>query len=70
MHYSNPSDFKHSALKKDSQAVAIDSSEACRLAALSMVRQAARSIDIVSRHLDPQMYDNRDFCEAVSQLIT
>ena len=70
MHYSNPSDFKHSALKKDSQAVAIDNSEACRLAALSMVRQAARSIDIVSRHLDPQMYDNRDFCEAVSQLIT
>ncbi len=69
MHYSRPSDFEHFVLKKDSQAVAIDTSEACRLAALSMVRQAARSIDIVSRQLDPQMYDNRDFCEAVRQLI-
>ena len=69
MHYSRPSEFEHFVLKKDSQAVAIDTSEACRLAALSMVRQAARSIDIVSRQLDPQMYDNRDFCEAVRQLI-
>ena len=69
MHYSRPSDFEHFVLKEDSQAVAIDTSEACRLAALSMVRQAARSIDIVSRQLEPRMYDNRDFCEAVSQLV-
>ena len=69
MHYSRPSDFEHFILAQDSQSVVIDNSEACRLAALSMVRQAARSIDIVSRHLDPQMYDNSDFCEAVSQLI-
>ena len=70
MHYSRPSDFDRFTLKEDSQAVAIDTSDACRLAALSMVRQAARSIEIVSRQLDPQMYDNRDFCEAVSQLVT
>jgi hypothetical protein len=69
MHYSQPSDFERFVLKKDAQSVAIDSSEECRLAALSMVRQAARSIDIVSRQLDPQMYDNEDFCEAVSQLV-
>lgn len=69
VHYSRPSDFEHFVLKNDSQAVAIDTSEACRLAALSMARQATRSIDIVSRQLDPKMYDNRDFCEAVRQLI-
>ncbi len=69
MHYSRPSDFEHFVLGQDSQAVVIDTSEACRLAALSMVRQAARSIDIVSRHLDPQMYDNSEFCGAVSRLI-
>ena len=40
MHYTRPSDFERLALKKDSQTVAIDSSEECRLAALSMVRQA------------------------------
>jgi hypothetical protein len=69
VNYSRPSDFERFLLKKDAQAVAIDSSEACRVAALSMARQAARGIDIVSRHLDPQMYDNREFCEAVSQLV-
>ena len=70
MHYSHPSDFEHFVLKKDSQAVAIDTSEACRLAALSMARQAARRIDIVSRQLDPRMYDNRDFCDALRKLVT
>ena len=69
MHYSHPSDFEHFVLKQDPQTVVIDTSEACRLAALSMLRQATRSVDIVSRDLDPQMYDNSDFCEAVSQLI-
>ena len=69
MHYSRPSDFERFVLKEDAQTVAIDTSEECRLAALSMARQAARSIEIVSRQLDPQMYDDRDFCEAVSQLI-
>lgn len=70
MLYSQPSDFKRFVLKKDSQTVAIDTSEACRLAALSMARQAARSIDIVSRQLDGQMYDNQDFCDAVRKLVT
>ena len=70
MHYSDPSDFEHFTLKEDSQAVVTDTSEACRLATLSMVRQATRSIEIVSRQLDPQIYDNRDFCEAVTQLVT
>lgn len=69
MQYSRPSDFEHFVLKQDSQTVAIDSSEECRLAALSMVRQAARSVDIASRQLDAQLYDNNDFCEAVSQLV-
>lgn len=69
MHYTRPSDFKRFVLKKDSQTVAIDTSEACRLAALSMVRQATRGIEIVSRQLDPQMYDNREFSEVVNKLI-
>ncbi len=69
MHYSRPSDFERFVLKEDSQTVAIDTSEECRLAALSMVRQAARGIDIVSRRLDPQMYDNREFSEAVNMFV-
>jgi len=70
VHYTRPSDFERFALKKDAQAVDIDTSEACRLAAVSMARQAARSIEIVSRQLDPQMYDDDDFCQAVSRLVT
>jgi hypothetical protein len=69
MHYSRPSDFERFVLKEDSESVDIDTSEACRLAAVSMARQAARSIDIVSRQLDPQMYDNGDFCDAVRNLV-
>jgi len=69
VHYTRPSDFEHFILKKDAQTVAIETGEECRLAALSMVRQAARDIDIVSRQLDPQMYDNREFFEAVNRLI-
>ena len=69
MHYSRPSDFQRFVLKEDSQSVVIGTSEACRLAALSMVGQATRGIDIVSRQLDPQMYDNREFCEAVSEMV-
>lgn len=69
MRYSRPSDFERFLLKEDSDPVDIDTSEACRVAAVSMVRQAARSIEIVSRSLDPQMYDNAEFCDAVSQLV-
>ena len=70
MHYSRPSDFARFALKKDAQSVDIDTSEACRLAAVSMARQAARSIEILSRKLDPAMYDDDDFCQAVTRLVT
>lgn len=69
MPYSRPSDFERFVLKEDDETVDIDTSEACRLAALSMARQAARSIDIVSRQLDPLMYDDSDFCNAVSRLV-
>lgn len=70
MHYTKASDFQRFVLKREAETVAISSSEECRLAALSMARQAARSIDIVSRQLDAQMYDNADFCDAVAKLIT
>ena len=69
MRYSRPSDFERFLLKEDSESVDIDTSEACRTAAVSMVRQAARSIEIVSRNLDPQMYDNAEFCDAVTRLV-
>ena len=70
MPYSRPSDFEAFRLKNDGETVAIDTSEECRVAALSMARQAARSIEIVSRSLDPAIYDNAEFADAVSELVT
>ena len=69
MHYTRPADFERFVLKEDTGTVDIDSSEECRLAALSMARQAARGIEIVSRRLDPHMFDNSEFCDAVSRLV-
>jgi hypothetical protein len=69
VHYTRPSDFERFVLKEDDETVDIDTSEACRLAAVSMACQAARSIDIVSRQLDPLMYDDGDFCSAVTRLV-
>ena len=69
MRYSKPEDFANLTLKEHSETVEIDTSDECRLASLSMARQAARSIDIVSRHLDPLVYDNREFEEALSDLV-
>lgn len=46
----------------------IDSSERLRDVALSMALQAERTIDILSRHLDPPIFDNDEFTEAVKQL--
>lgn len=69
MSYSRPSDFERFVLKEDAQSVSVNSSDACRAAALSMVSQAARSVLIVSRQLDPQVYDDGEFCEAITQLV-
>ncbi len=43
--------------------------EELRAAALAIVQQAHRSLDIVSRHLDPILYDNEAFVTAVRTLV-
>lgn len=69
MPYTNPEDFAKLTLKKFSRTVEIDTSEGCRLASLSMASQARRSIEIVSRHLDPPVYDNQEFEDAMTKLV-
>ena len=70
MHYTDPSDFEHLVLKEFSEKISVETGEECRLAALSMARQARRGIDIVSRSLDPNVFDNTEFCDAVTNMIT
>jgi hypothetical protein len=42
--------------------------ELCRVL-LELAQQAQRTLDLVSRHLDPPLYDREDFVEAVKQLV-
>ena len=46
----------------------VDRAEDVAAIVLALARQARRHLDIVSRHLDPQLYDNEDFADAVKEL--
>ena len=37
--------------------------------ALALARQAGRTLDIVSRQMDPRLFDTAEFAEAVTQLV-
>lgn len=69
MRYTKPEDFAKLTLEEFSESIQVDTSEACRLAAVSMARQARRSIELVSRHLDPPIYDNQEFEQALTELV-
>jgi hypothetical protein len=49
--------------------VQIETSEDNRIATLRMTEQASRSIDIISRNLDPAIYNTPEFVEAAKQLV-
>ena len=46
-----------------------DNREDCRAAALSLARHSNRTIRIFSEQLDPRIYDNDDFCQAIYNLV-
>lgn len=46
----------------------IERAEALREVLLALTSQARRTLDIVSRHLDPTLYDRDDFVEAVKAI--
>lgn len=47
----------------------LDRSEAVGEISLALATQARRSLDIVSRHLDPALYDTEKFTAAVRELV-
>lgn len=49
--------------------LSLDSREDNQLASLAMVGQTRRSLDIASRTLDPGVYDNTDFIDALRRMI-
>ena len=61
--------FENHILGETDEKIAIDSSNDHRTAALRMAQQAKRGIAIISRELDPPVYNTPEFVEAVKQLV-
>jgi hypothetical protein len=61
--------FEDCNLGETDQALAVDTSEDVSLATLEMVKQGKRTLDIISRELDPALYNTAEFTEAVKQLV-
>ncbi len=61
--------FNKSILGETEDEVEIASSEENIYATNAMAAQANRTIDIISRRLDPPIYDTPEFIEAIKQLI-
>lgn len=60
--------FQDFRLGETRELVAVDTSDALRSAVLSLARQARQGIAIVSRHLDPALYDTAEFADALKAL--
>lgn len=56
-------------LGETDEPLVVGTSAEVALAALMMVGQSRRTLDIISRTLDPVIYDTPDFVEAVRQLV-
>ncbi len=64
-----PLDLSSLELGRDEAVLDIHGLAECRAAALSMARQFRRTLDITSRDLDPRLYDDADFVEAVRSTV-
>lgn len=62
-------DFSNHVLGETADTVGVGRSGEVRAAATSMVRQARRTLDLVSRNLDAAVYDDAEFLEATKQLV-
>ncbi len=56
-------------LGKSANLLEVESRDELAALSLEMVSQCRRHLDIVSRHLDPAIYDNDAFAEALKQLV-
>jgi hypothetical protein len=60
--------FAERKLGEHDEGIAVSSSEENRQIALALATQANRTLEIVSRDLDPRVYANGDFVEAVKNI--
>jgi hypothetical protein len=62
-------DFNENILGETDNIIVLDSREDNRLAVTAMACQCSRTVEIISRLLDPPIFDSPDFIEAIRQLI-
>jgi len=64
----NDDRFQNHALGQDREEFRISGRDELRAASLAMACQCRRSLEIISRQLDPAVYDSQAFSEALRQL--
>ena len=62
-------EFETFELGNDRDPVNVESSAEIRQASVALVAQSRRTIEIISRHLDPRVYDNPEFIGALQRFI-
>ncbi|MGK0297373.1 MAG: hypothetical protein ACI9XC_000976 [Gammaproteobacteria bacterium] len=61
--------FEEYILAESDEDILIESSAESVLASLKMVQQAGRSLHIISRNLDPIIYNSQEFIESVKKMV-
>ena len=61
--------FDNYELGRTEDSVTIETREENRLATIRMVRQCKNSFEIISRHLDSQIYDTQEFIDSVRRIV-
>lgn len=62
-------EFETFELGSDREPVSVESGAEVRQASVALVAQSRRTIEIISRHLDPPVYDNNEFADALRRFI-
>ncbi len=63
------SGFESLELGEDKHPVYVDTSAQVKEASVALVEQSRRTVEIVSRHLDPAVYDNAEFVLALRRFL-
>jgi hypothetical protein len=61
--------FDNYTLGRTDDSVMIESREENRLATIRMIQQCRSSIEIISRELDPEIYDTQEFIDGIRRVI-
>lgn len=62
------SDNKISKFKTGDNDISLAHRDEVKIINIALAQQSTRSLDILSKHLDPGVFDNTDFIDAVKQL--